>query len=83
MDFLTKQQTREILEEYLDNLPNNVRIMISTNHEKDFLHIGDTIERVVSKYQTYLSDIEIEKRKHAEILNNDYDKDIRQGNFSR
>lgn len=73
MDFLTKSGIRDKVEEFLEGIPNNSRIPFSKDMEDSFIHIGEPIDRLLSKYQTFLN-LEDEQTEH--------DKDIRQGNFS-
>jgi len=80
MDFFTKNQLREMIEEYIEGIPDNSRIMISYDYDKGIIHIGNTIERTISEYQTFLV-----HQNTYDTLNQDIeidtDKDIRQGAF--
>lgn len=73
MDFLTKSGIRDKLEKFFEGIPNNARIPYSHDIEDTFIHIGEPIDRTLSRYQTFLN-LEDEQTEH--------DKDIRQGNFS-
>lgn len=79
MRFLTKSQVREFVEEFLEGMPNNSRIPITTNIDNEFLHIGEEFERTLSKFQTFLINKRVTEK---ELEQKTYDKDVRQGNFS-
>lgn len=82
MIFLTKTEIREQVETFLEGMPNNLRIPLSTNIDDEFLHIGEPIEKTISKYQTFLTSKHRDEME-IELIDSIYDKEIRQGNFSR
>lgn len=73
MKFLTKSGIRDKLEKFLEDIPNNSRIPYSEDIDYTFIHIGEPVDRILSRYQTFLN---------LEDEQNKYDKSIRQGNFS-
>lgn len=84
MGFLTKNQIREKVEDFLIGYDNNTRILYNEDTEKEFIHIGTSFERIKSKYQTSLlndNEDKIDKRiqkEHDIFLK---DKNTRQGIF--
>jgi len=74
MQFLTKNEIRGMLEEFFEGLPNSSRILVTHDHDKEFIHIGQTVEYIKHEHQTYFIDLD---------KDTEHDKNIRQGNFSR
>lgn len=73
MDFLTKSGIRDKVEEFLEGIPNNSRIPFSNDIDESFIHIGEPVDKLLSKYQTFLN---------LDDKESQHDKDVRQGNFS-
>ena len=82
MEFLTKEQIREKLEDFLEYYDNKYRFSFleSIEDEKEFIHIGEPVERTLSKYQTFLN--KEYDNKESEILLQ-YEKNVKQGNFTK
>lgn len=82
MEFLTKEQTRQKLEDFLLYYDNKYRFSFieSCNDEKEFIHIGEPIERTLSKYQTFLNKgyDKIVDNEKSELLTQ-YEKNVKQG----
>lgn len=72
MQFLTKQEIREKVDIFLMDNDLKCRIMFTEDYDKEIIVIGQPIERIISKHQTCLNDLDIDT---------EHDKDIRQGNF--
>lgn len=94
MEFLTKSQIRERVENYLINYDAKNRFQFQESNDREFIQIGQPVERIVSKYQTFLnigykkkfSDDEDKDRKIDERLQKEHDtflkdKNTRQGIF--
>lgn len=77
MEFLTKSQIREKVDEFLINYDAKNRFQFQESNDREFIQIGQPVERTVSKYQTFLNVA------YKDLDDNEHDKDIRQGNFSR
>lgn len=88
MEFLTKSQIRERVEEYLLNYDAKNRFQFQESNDREFIQVGQPVERIVSKYQTFLNLGYIDKdKKIDERLQKEHDtflkeKDTRQGNLS-
>lgn len=91
MEFLTKRQIWERVEDFLEGMPNNSRILLISNIDTEFLHIGEPFKKTLSRYQTVLinelvSNTDKKNRSEMEIetepIFKDTDKDTRQGIFS-
>lgn len=78
MEFLTKSQIREKVDEFLINYDAKNRFQFQESNDREFIQIGQPVERTVSKYQTFLN----VAYKDLDDNDNEHDKDIRQGNFS-
>lgn len=81
MQFLTKSQIREKLEEFLEGYDNRTRITYSEDWDKEFIHIGQPVEKTISQEQTFLNKLFEEPIESYLQDTHQYDKDIRQGNF--
>ena len=84
MEFLTKEQIRRKLEDFLLYYDNKYRFSFieSYNDEKEFIHIGEPVERTLSKYQTFLNKSydKNEDNEKSDLLTQ-YEKNVKQGNF--
>jgi len=78
MRFFTKAQIRDKLEEFLEGYDDTTRITYSEDWDKEFIHIGQPVERMISQQQTFLNSLIYQKDEDTRK-----DKDIRQGNFRR
>jgi mRNA-degrading endonuclease RelE of RelBE toxin-antitoxin system len=86
MQFLTKQQIKDKVDTFLMDNDQKCRIMFTEDYDKEMIVIGQPIERIISKHQTFLntlSDNPIDEHKQALIEAHQHDKDVRQGNFRR
>lgn len=88
MEFLTKSMIREKLEEFLINYDSKHRFQFQESNDREFIQIGQPVERIVSKYQTFLNLAykKISEKDFSRHIQDDeetqYDKDIRQDNLS-
>ena len=72
MQFLTKQQIKDKVDAFLMDNDQKCRIMFTEDYDKEMIVIGQPIERIISKHQTFLNELNTDTQ---------HDKDIRQGNF--
>lgn len=81
MEFLTKGQIRQKLEDFLLFYDNKYRFSFieSCNDEKEFIHIGEPVERTLSKDQTFLN--KAYDKKFDSLI--EYEKNIKQGNLQK
>ena len=78
MQFLSKNQIREKVEDFLIGYDDRSRILYSEDTEKEFIHIGTAFEKIKSKFQTTLLEDEKYQMECREFFK---EKDTRQGSF--